>query len=411
MTHLLVFSHRRWDDVYQRAQHLMSRLARHYHVVFVEEPVPGAGPARLDVLSRLAGLDVLRPRTPVAAPGFHDDQLAVLRPLLAEYLRRQRIDDYLAWFCTPLPLPLIAGLRPRMVVYDCVDALSASRKAPPQWRRRESVLLRIAALVFTGGPSLYEAKRRLNPHVHCLPSAVDAPHFSPAGLADGRLAARAARLLGPVGAPRFGFCGVIDERLNVDLLERVARRRPKWHFVMVGPVARIDPATLPRRDNIHWLGRQSYACLPYLMASWDACLIPFVRDETTRFVNPTKTLEYLAAEKPVISTSIDDVIAIHSDVVLVADGIEAFIAACEKALHGGRDRDGRLAAMRSAVSRFSWDACAHVVHRLIANELAQSQAAHDALRGSRTVLRALVAVSEGARPAHALPACAGAFAV
>ena len=410
MTTLIVFSHLRWDHVYQRPQHLMSRLADHYHVVFIEEPVHDEGTARFDCLPQGPHLDVLRPHTPVVAPGFHDDQLVVLRPLLADYLRDNHIDDYLVWFYTPLPLPLLVQLHPRAVVYDCMDELSAFRNAPRQLRQRETALLKVADLVFTGGPSLYEAKRHLHPQVYCLPSAVNADHFSPARLdPDGDPAREADRLMREIGGngqPRLGFCGVIDERFDSALLDGMARERPDWQFVMVGPVAKIDPASLPRRHNIHWLGMQSYHRLPHLIRTWDVCLMPFALNEATRFISPTKTLEYLAAEKPIVSTPIADVIGLYSDVVHIAEGIDGFIAACEEAMEEmRREGDSRIAAMQSTVSRFSWDASAAVVHEFIENRLASAMAASSVLRGLEG---ALPSSSPGG--AAALPGARGAGA-
>ena len=372
MPHLIVFSHLRWNFVFQRPQHLLSRLARHYHVVFVEEPVHAAE-AHLEHTAPLPNVDVLRPHTPVAAPGFHDDQLPVLKALLAEHLAEHAIDDYLVWFYTPMALPLLSELAPRAIVYDCMDELSAFKDAPKQMRQRETALLKCAHLVLTGGPSLYEAKRSLHPDVLCLPSAVDAAHFAPVD-ASTRFdrTGVATALQGAIPRPRLGFFGVIDERLDVDLVAALADADAAWHIVMVGPVAKIDPARLPQRPNIHWLGHQPYDLLPQLVADWDACLIPFALNEATRFISPTKTLEYMAAGKPVVSTGIHDVRAMFSDVVRIADGPAAFVEACratlrETPLH----RAERFAAMEACVWRYSWDETAAVVHRAIEAVLAR----------------------------------------
>ncbi len=179
MQTLLVFSHLRWDFVYQRPQHLLSRLAKHYRVLFFEEPVRGNQTPFLQRLAPCANVEVLRPHTTVDAVGFHDDQLPELKHLLAEYLNDFSIDDYCVWFYTPMALPLLAELTPQAVIYDCMDELSAFKNAPRQMIQREKALLKRAQLVLTGGPSLYEAKRQLHKNVHCFPSAVDAEHFSP----------------------------------------------------------------------------------------------------------------------------------------------------------------------------------------------------------------------------------------
>jgi UDP-galactopyranose mutase len=367
MQHLIVFSHLRWSFVYQRPQQLLSRLASHYHVIFIEEPVCGAGRARFERSSQGPNLDVLVPRTPVTAAGFHDDQMPVLQPLLSDYLRENGIDDYLVWFYTPMALPLLEELEPRAIVYDCMDELSAFKDAPTQLRERESALLARADLVFTGGPALYEAKRYRHHNVHCLPSAVDADHFSPACLIpDSAEAIEAERLQASIGRPRLGYFGVIDERLDLGLLTRLADERRDVHLVMAGPVVKIDPALLPRRPNIHWLGLQPYARLPYLVAQWDACLIPFAINESTRYTSPTKTLEYMAAEKPVISTAVHDVVALYGDLVRIAADVDQFIDACDEALiETGRERSRRLGETLKTVAWFSWDQSAETVRQAI----------------------------------------------
>lgn len=367
MPDLIVFSHLRWDFVYQRPQHLLSRLARHFRVLVVEEPERGGGAPHFRRSVPCDNVEVLRPVTPVEAPGFHDDQLSVLQPLLAEHLRREAIEDYLAWFYTPMALPLLSQLRPRAIVYDCMDELSAFKDAPRQMRQRESALLKSADLVLTGGPSLYEAKRALHPSVHCLPSAVDAQHYAPAHLVPDP---ETEALQAGIPHPRLGFFGVIDERLDLDLLARLAEARPAWQIVMVGPVVKIDPARLPRRPNLHWLGGQPYRRLPQLVAGWDLCLLPFALNEATRFISPTKTLEYMAAEKPVVSTPVRDVADLYGDVVRIGGDAPAFIAACEEALaESAPQRAERLGAMRASVSRFSWDRTADTIHALISEAL------------------------------------------
>ncbi|MEO7338904.1 MAG: glycosyltransferase [Caldimonas sp.] len=372
MTHLIVFSHLRWNFVFQRPQHLLSRLARHYHVLFVEEPIRSSGPAFLERTAPLPGVEVLRPHTPVEAGGFHDDQLSVLEPLLATHLADNLIDDYAVWFYTPMALPLLAELSPRAIVYDCMDELSAFKDAPRQMRQRETALLKSAQLVLTGGLSLYEAKRALNPNVMCLPSAVDSEHYAPAkALHRAEPMQRAEQLQGSIGGPRLGFFGVIDERLDMQLLAQLADADPTWQIVMVGPVVKIDPARLPQRPNIHWLGQQPYELLPQLVAGWDVCLMPFALNDATRFISPTKTLEYMAAGKPVVSTAISDVRSMFSDVVRIAEDPESFIDACRVALReNAHDRGIRLAEMQASVWRYSWDSTAHAVHVAIEAALA-----------------------------------------
>lgn len=220
-----------------------------------------------------------------------------------------------------------------------------------------------ASVVFTGGPSLYEAKKDLHPNVLCLPSAVDAAHYSrDRALADAKAMAKASALQHAISAPRLGFFGVIDERLDLELIATLADADPVWQIVMVGPVVKIDPATLPQRANLHWLGQQDYSVLPQLVASWSVCLMPFALNESTRFISPTKTLEYMAAGKPVVSTRIQDVVQMFGDVVEIAGGAVEFVQACRDVLAVSRSAAmERGQAMAACVSSHSWDRTAAVV--------------------------------------------------
>ncbi|MDQ7990814.1 MAG: glycosyltransferase, partial [Candidatus Dactylopiibacterium sp.] len=371
MTTLIVFSHLRWDHVYQRPQHLLTRLARTYPVLFIEEPVRDAAPAGFEQRHAQPGLHVLRPHTPLDAPGFHDDQLALLGPLLIGYLQARGIDDYAVWFYTPLALPLLECLGPRAVIYDCMDELSAFKGAPSQLRPRERALLRRADVVLTGGPSLHDARVAVRADAHCLPSAVDAAHFAPQGLTwHGAPAQAALHAMSGLGQPRLGFTGVIDERMDLELVDWLATHRPDWQLIMVGPVAKIDPASLPRHANLHWLGFQPYASLPYFLAQWDICIMPFALNEATRFISPTKTLEYLAADKPVVCTPVADVIRLYGEAVRIGSTPEQFAMHCESVLGRGtaRTEEERRQA-RALVAESSWDRAAGRVSALIGNAL------------------------------------------
>jgi len=374
MSHVVVvFCHLRWNFVYQRPQHLLSRLARHHEVLFVEEPVKSEGDAWIEAMQVAPGITVLKPHTSVDAPGFHDDQLPQLQPLIGDYLRDREIEDWVAWFYTPMALPLIADLYPRAIVYDCLDELSAFKDAPRQLRQRESALMKQADLVLTGGPSLYEAKQSLHPNVMCLPSAVDAQHYAP-GQATARIDAmlKAEEIQGRIPGPRLGFFGVMDERLDTDLVAAVADADPDWQVIMVGPVVKIDPVHLPQRANIHWLGQQPYALLPQLVADWDVCLLPFALNESTRFISPAKTLEYMAAEKSVVSTPVRDVVGLYGDVVRIGHNHDAFIEACRWALaESPEKRAERVAEMNATVARCSWDRAAQSVADAMAKVLAE----------------------------------------
>jgi glycosyltransferase involved in cell wall biosynthesis len=359
MQTLVVFSHLRWNFVYQRPQHLLSRLARRWQVVFVEEPVLKAGHNELERFEPTTNVQVWRPHVTGDAPGFHDDHLPALERMLSDAMSEEGVTDYWVWFYTPMALPLATDLSPRGVVYDCMDELTLFKHAPRQLVQRENALFKMADLVFTGGPSLYNSKRNRHPEVHCFPSSVDAQHFAEVKGEH--------PLLAGIAHPRLGYCGVIDERLNLELIDAMAERHPEWEIVMVGPVVKIDPATLPRRRNIHWLGQQSYDELPALISGWDVCLLPFALNDATRFISPTKTLEYMACGRPSVSTSIKDVVEPYGHLVSIADTPDDFTAACEAILRRSPEEQREHAqALASIVARTSWDATAHAMGELIA---------------------------------------------
>ena len=385
---LLVFCHLRWDFVYQRPQHLLTRLARHFRVIVVEEPTPCSGPARWATDCPAPGVEILRPQTPLSSWGFAADQLALIGPLLQQALAEREVTRPVVWFYTPMALPLLPGLQPRAVVYDCMDELSAFRGAPPALRQLESELLARADLVFTGGPSLYEAKRNRSKRVLCLPSSVDAAHFAPQSLkpaapADDTLARDANRVQGAIAAPRLGFFGVVDERMDLQLVDRLAAHDPRWQVVMVGPVVKIDPEQLPQRANLHWLGQQPYALLPRLVAGWQVCLLPFALNESTAFISPTKTLEYLAAGKPVVSTAVRDVQVLYESAVHVAPDPTSFVDACAAALNESpSQRDQRLAAGAALVTAGSWDRSAQAVRQALLSVIDADEDANERVPAS-----------------------------
>jgi glycosyltransferase involved in cell wall biosynthesis len=351
---IVCLSHLRWDFVYQRPQHLMSRFARDRRVFFVEEPMHGHGPARLELGERQGGVRVAVPHLPAdLAPEAAEE---AQRDLLQGLLEDHGITDYVLWYYTPMALGFSLGLEPSAVIYDCMDELSLFRGAPPSLVEREARLLELADLVFTGGQSLYEAKRDRHPQAYAFPSSIDAAHFGSARLPQPEPADQAA-----IPRPRLGYFGVIDERIDLDLLAAVADARPGWQIVMVGPVVKIDPESLPRRANLHYLGMKSYDELPSYLAGWDVALMPFARNESTRFISPTKTPEYLAGGRPVVSTSIRDVVRPYGEMALVeiADEPADFVAAVERSLaccaeEGGTERESWLRRVDEFIARGSW---------------------------------------------------------
>ena len=360
MPTLIVFCHLRWDFVFQRPQHLMTRLAEHYQILFVEEPVHSEGPAHLQKTAVAPNITVCRPHTPILhTHGFHDDQLPTLQGLLADLVPEG--ERPVVWFYTPMALPLLQGLNPTLVVYDCMDELAAFKNPPKQLLQRESALLNIADLVFTGGPSLYEAKKDRHANAHCFSSSVDAKHFRQA-----LDAAISHPDQAHIAGPRLGFYGVIDERFDTDLVRQMAAAHPEWQIVLVGPVVKIDPAELPRADNVHYMGQRNYDELPKFLAGWDLCLLPFAMNDSTKFISPTKVLEYMAAELPSVSTPITDVKVPYGDVVAIAETPDEFIEACERMLNATPEQKASLAErMRAIVARTSWDNTANAMHQLI----------------------------------------------
>ncbi|MCU1286071.1 MAG: hypothetical protein JWO13_2421 [Acidobacteriales bacterium] len=358
---VLCLSHLRWDFVYQRPQHLLGRRAKHARVFYFEEPYfDSPDDAHLEVTVTSEGVVRAVPHVPA---GTTPAEVAILqRELLDEFMRAQQINNFILWYYTPMALSFTAHLEPQAVVYDCMDELSAFKGAPPELKIRESKLFRMADLVFTGGQSLYEAKRDKHPSVHLFPSSIDAAHF------------KNARVMQPdptdqvgIPHPRLGFFGVLDERFDRALLHDAALARPDWHFVMVGPVVKIDPKDLPKAPNIHYLGSKQYRELPAYIAGWDVALLLFARNESTRYISPTKTPEYLAAGKPVVSTSIRDVVRPYGELGLVriADAPEEFIGAVEQSMAGVEDSEW-LARVDRFLRKSSWDLTVQRMFALVA---------------------------------------------
>lgn len=349
---LLCFSHLRWEFVFQRPQHLMTRFARLQPVVYWEEPIDAADgePASLHVRPARGydGVTLVTPKLPRRlSPAQRDGHL---RRLLDMFLEA-RPGAIRRWYYTPMMLPFSRHIEAEATIYDCMDELSAFRFAPAELLDLEQELLTLADVVFTGGYSLFEAKRDRHDNVHPFPSAVDPVHFQAARGGDRSPADQAG-----IARPRLGFYGVIDERFDLDLLATAAQMRPEWQFVMVGPVVKIDDADLPRHANIHYLGGKSYDELPAYLSGWDVALMPFAINESTRFISPTKTPEYLCAGLPVVSTRIRDVERHYAELqgVAIVDSAAEFVAACERMLALGTSGEWRDEADLH-LAPLSWD--------------------------------------------------------
>lgn len=355
---IVCFSHLRWDFVYQRPQHLLSRFAKKHGVLFIEEPVPSEGEARFVVSDKTGGLRVAVPHLPHGTERADVDRM--LKGMVRELIREQGIEDFVAWYYTPMMLSWSEHLEPRAVLYDCMDELSAFKNAPQELHTREAELFGLADLVFTGGRSLYEVKREQHDAVYCFPSSIDVKHFAQAMDATGEPSDQTG-----IARPRIGFFGVIDERTDIGLLAEIADMRPDWQFVMLGPVVKIEEADLPRRSNIHYLGGKSYDELPGYIAGWDVAMMPFAMNDSTRFISPTKTPEYLAAGRPVVSTPIRDVVRPYGEagLVRIAETAEEFVNAIRESLD--EDATARRGKADEFLETMSWDKTYEAMSELI----------------------------------------------
>ena len=376
---LICFSHLRWDFVFQRPQHLMSRFAEDMTVVYWEEPMEvGRADTAFLKVREAEDFPNVRIVTPHLSEGLDvEGREAALKRLLDAHVSSYK-RPLIAWYYTPMMLDFSRHLDASVTVYDCMDELSKFRFAPEHLLELEAELLEAANVVFTGGSSLYEAKKDRHDNVHCFPSSVDREHF-----------ARARRELpqpadqAKLPHPRLGFYGVIDERFDRDLLRQVADMRPDWSFVMVGPVIKIEEDELPRAANIHYLGGKTYEQLPAYLSGWDVALMPFAMNDSTQFISPTKTPEYLAGGKPVVSTPVRDVVRTygHLEGVQIACDADGFVRCCEKALELSRDAKGEwLAEADLMLSATSWATTQARMAGLIAEALSErAQAGEPAL--------------------------------
>jgi glycosyltransferase involved in cell wall biosynthesis len=361
---VVCFSHLRWDFVYQRPQHLLSRFAYQARVFFVEEPVLGNfEKPYLEERNKLENLKVLVPHLPHGKSKKEHDEMQ--EELLKVLFTVQQINDYVFWYYTPMAMEFTRSFEPKVTVFDSMDELSAFAFAPAELKQLENELFEKTDLVFTGGRSLYEAKKHRHPEVFLFPSSIDTEHFSKARRF--KVEPEDQRY---IPQPRFGFFGVIDERFDIELLDKVAQQKPEWQFVMIGPVVKIDPAHLPKHENIHYLGMKNYLELPAYLAGWDAALLLFAHNESTRFISPTKTPEYLAAGKPVVSTTIKDVVDTFYENGLVnfGDTPEEYIAAIENALIQKDDKN-RIQKADEFLSQNSWNSTFENMRQLISEKL------------------------------------------
>lgn len=348
MNDIVCFSHLRWNFVHQRPQHLLSRFANNSRIFFIEEPIIYEGMDKIELKSPHDNVYVV---VPYLQSSLSTCAVERQKTLLVMLFRQQVIKNYLFWYYTPQALTISDIFRPKLIVYDCMDELSAFKFAPTELKQKERELFVQADIIFTGGQSLFEAKKNLHDAVYCFPSSIDKVHFGKA-----RTCTKEPEDQAKIPFPRIGFYGVVDERFDIELLRQVSDARPDWQFVIIGPIVKIDPTTLPKSDNIHYLGSKSYDELPLYLSGWDIATCMFARNESTKYISPTKTPEYLAGGKPVISTNIKDVVDTYgkNDLVYIVENAQEFIESAEKEL-AKKDKKVWLEKVDSFLMNNSWD--------------------------------------------------------
>jgi glycosyltransferase involved in cell wall biosynthesis len=347
---IVCFCHLRWNFVFQRPQHLLSRFAINHRVFFIEEPVFNADHNHMEItMDDTSKVWIMVPH--LKNDMDETDVMAAQKALLDRMLISMKVKKYMLWYYSPMALGWSDHLNPELIIYDCMDELSAFKFAPPHLVQHELKLLQKADIVFTGGQSLYEVKKHLHSNIYLFPSSIDKIHFNIA-----RTQVQEPPDQVSIPHPRIGFYGVLDERLDIEMLKELAALRPDWHFILIGPVVKIDAAVLPRQNNIHYLGSKQYRELPYYLAGWDIAMMPFALNESTRYISPTKTPEYLAGGKPVISTPIKDVITPYEEngLVYIAVTPAIFIAAAEAILTKAGYNEW-LVKVDEFLSGISWD--------------------------------------------------------
>ncbi|MES2827903.1 MAG: glycosyltransferase [Bacteroidota bacterium] len=346
---LICLSHLRWDFVYQRPQHLLSRFAKDTRVYFYEEPVFDAeNGSYLSISDRDGKLKVVVPHL---QPGLNEEEIVNAQTqIFDEFIATVNLAETLFWYYTPMALKFTDKHTPLVTCYDCMDELSAFWFAHSEIVTLEKQLLAKADVVFTGGQTLYEAKKQYHGNIFACPSSIDKKHFATA-----KTIAEAPDQVA-INGPKIGFYGVIDERFDYQLIEEIATMRPDWQLVLIGPIVKIDQNLLPKNPNIHYIGQRSYKELPSYLAGWDVAILPFLLNDSTKFISPTKTPEYLASNTPVVSTPIRDVINPYGiqKLVHIASDSDEFIAAIETEL-AVEDRTDWERRTTEFLKDISWD--------------------------------------------------------
>ena len=369
---IIVHSHLGWDWVWQRPQQFLSRFSKRHQILFVEGPLPSDEVSEplpeLREVAEFPNITIMRMKMPTSR--WHDgayvdkERRRLVQELLAGPLGL-RFRDPVQWFYDPMAVTAFAGhMDERAIVFDCMDQLSQFKGAPKELLRRERELLNAADVVFAGGPKIGREKIKYNANTHSYGCGVDVKHFGKARAKATKIPADVANLEGPV----FGFFGVVDERMDYELVAALADAHPEGHVVIVGPMTKIDPATVPQRANLHWLGGRDYSLLPAYVKKFDVCLMPFAINEATEFINPTKALEYMATGKPIVSTAVEDVVLQFSAVVKIAQSREEYLKLCAQSV---KSPDAvRIRRGRELAERNSWESIVEAMENHIADAMA-----------------------------------------
>ena len=352
---MIVFCHLRWDFVYQRPQHIIHRMSEKYKILFIEEPVPfEEGEEKTAELAKInPNLFVLKPKV---------ESIADIKYVLPMYVANTTVK--FGWFYSSAFVYLLDSIKFETVIYDCMDELTMFKGASELLKAQEVYLLSEADVVFTGGKSLYDAKKQTHDNVHCFPSSVDRKHFAQAinGIA-------VPEDLPANGKPVVGYYGVIDERIDLDLLDAVAEKMPDINFVMIGPIAKIEEEDLPKRDNIYYPGMKSYKQLPHYLKGFDVALMPFALNDATKFISPTKTLEYMAASKPIVSTAIYDVVRDYKESVAVISNADECCEAIRNILKRSEEEKAKEQQQFEIIlNNTSWDKTVNRMQDIIKNK-------------------------------------------
>ena len=364
---LVCFSHLRWNFVYQRPQHLLGRFSKHYVTYYIEEFNFTDDEDGYNFYMTEENVCVVTPHLKHYVSGHNEDVRKM--NVIMNLFKDKAIYNYIFWYYTPMALPFTKRFKPKYTIFDCMDELSAFKFAPPELKIMEDELMEKADIVFTGGNCLYEAKKHRHHNIFSFPSSIDKKHFMQARQTTEEQADQA-----NIPYPRLGFFGVLDERFDIDLIEKAATLKPEWQFVLIGPVVKIDQNTLPRNKNIHYLGGKSYQELPKYLSGWDVALIPFAINESTRFISPTKTPEYLAAGKPVVSSPIRDVVNPYGDnnLVHICDNAFEFVEKVSEEL-AIEDKSEWLGRVDNYLSNISWDSTFEQMNNLIKKGMTKSK--------------------------------------